>query len=66
MTVHRGFGHGFLAAVYQEALELEFKHAVIPYLREIELPVCYHGIELTTGYRADFLCYVERCRIEGD
>src|SRR3989338_3037195 len=57
MTVHRGFGHGFLEAVYQEALELEFKHVGIPYLREIELPVCYRGIELTTGYRADFLCY---------
>ena len=57
MAVHRELGKGFLEAVYQEALESEFKHAGISYLREVELPVCYRGIELTTGYRADFLCY---------
>lgn len=58
MTVHREMGHGFLEAVYQEALKLEFVHAGIPCLREVELPVCYRGKMLTTGYRADFLCYV--------
>jgi len=43
--------------VYQEALELEFKHAGIPALREVELPIRYRSELLTTGYRADFLCY---------
>ncbi|MFZ2162431.1 MAG: GxxExxY protein [Sideroxyarcus sp.] len=57
MTVHRELGHGFLEAVYQEALELEFKHVGIPFLREVELPVRYRGTQLTTCYRADFLCY---------
>ena len=57
MVVHRELGHGFLEAVYQEALELEFKHAGIPVLREVELPVRYRGELLTIGYRADFLCY---------
>ncbi|OGS82805.1 MAG: NADH:ubiquinone oxidoreductase [Gallionellales bacterium GWA2_59_43] len=57
MVVHRELGNGFLEAVYQEALELEFKHAGIPALREVELPVRYRGELLTTGYRADFLCY---------
>lgn len=57
MVVHRELGHGFLEAVYQEALELEFKHAGIPALREVELPIRYRGELLTTGYRADFLCY---------
>jgi len=57
MVVHRELGNGFLEAVYQEALELEFKHAGIPALREVELPVRYRGEFLTTGYRADFLCY---------
>ena len=57
MVVHRELGHGFLEAVYQEALELEFKHAGISALREVELPVKYRGELLTTGYRADFLCY---------
>ncbi len=57
MAVHRELGNGFLEAVYQEALELEFRHAGIPYLREVELPILYRGQLLTTGYRADFLCY---------
>jgi GxxExxY protein len=57
MTVHRELGHGFLEAVYQEVLELEFKHVGIPFLREVELPVRYRGTQLSTGYRADFLCY---------
>ncbi len=57
MAVHRELGNSFLEAVYQEALELEFKHAGIPALREVELPVRYRGELLTTSYRADFLCY---------
>ena len=57
MTVHRELGCGFLEAVYQEALELEFKRVGIPALREVELPVRYCGELLATGYRADFLCY---------
>ena len=57
MTVHKELGHGFLEAVYQDALALEFKHAGIPFLREIDLPVHYRGELLATGYRADFLCY---------
>lgn len=57
MTVHRKLGNGFLEAVYQEALELEFKHGGIPFLREVELPIHYRGELLATGYRVDFLCY---------
>ncbi len=57
MTVHRELGCGFLEAVYQEALELELSHIGIPFMREVELPVCYRGEQLNTGYRADFLCY---------
>ena len=57
MAVHRELGAGFLEAVYQEALELEFRYTGIPSLREVELPVRYRGELLTTGYRADFLCY---------
>lgn len=57
MVVHRELGCGFLEAVYQEALALEFKHVGVPYLREVELPVCYRGEQLVTGYRADFVCY---------
>ena len=57
MTVHRELGHGFLEAVYQEALSIEFVNAAIPHIREVELPVQYRGQLLDTGYRADFLCF---------
>ena len=57
MEVHRGLGHGFLEAVYHEALEIEFASEGVPYQREVELPVFYKGKRLNTTYRADFLCY---------
>ena len=56
MEVHRELSHGFLEAVYQEALEHEFIARAIPYQREVELPVCYKGKKLACGYRADFIC----------
>ena len=59
MAVHRELGHGFLEAVYQEALAIEFAHQGIPYGREVELPVVYRGKSLATAYRADFLCFDE-------
>ncbi len=39
MAVHAELGHGFLEAVYQEALEREFQGRSIPYEREKELPI---------------------------
>jgi GxxExxY protein len=57
MTVHRTLGHGFLEAVYQEALAIEFLECGIPYQREVALPITYRGKMLQTSYRADFLCY---------
>ena len=32
--VYNKLGHGFLEAVYQEALEIEFQRRIIPYERE--------------------------------
>ena len=57
MAVHTGLGHGFLEAVYQEALECEFVARGIPYEREYSLPVHYRGKPLNTTYRVDFVCY---------
>lgn len=57
MTVHRSLGHGFLEAVYHEALEHELVAAGIPYEHEVPLPIRYRGNLLKTSYRADFVCY---------
>lgn len=55
--VYNHLGHGFLEAVYQECLELEFRKRGIPYEREKELKLFYKGEELRQTYRADFICY---------
>lgn len=59
MEVHRQLGHGFLEAVYQEALALELAERGIPFHREVILPISYKGRRLQCAYRADFVCYEE-------
>jgi GxxExxY protein len=44
MEVHRQLGHGFLEAVYQEALAIELAERTVPYAREVEAPVLHKGI----------------------
>ena len=56
-AVYNKLGHGFLEAVYQEALEIEFQRRNIPYEREKELKINYDGVELKQTYKADFVCY---------
>ena len=57
MAVHRELGCGFLEAVYQEALEEEFKLRNISYAREQLLSITYKGKLLNKKYQADFVCY---------
>jgi GxxExxY protein len=59
MEVHRRLGHGFLEAVYQEALKIEFAERGIPFLREVEIPIVYRDLTLACSYRADFVCFTE-------
>ncbi len=59
MEVHKQLGCGFLEAVYQEALALEFALRDIPCRREVELPVFYKEQRLQIAYRTDFICYDE-------
>ena len=55
--VYSVLGDGFLEAVYQEALEIEFQRRGIPYEREKELEIVYDGVVLQKKYVADFVCY---------
>ena len=57
MEVHRVLGHGFLEAVYQEALAIEFKLRGIPFEREKQLAILYKEQLLGAGYRSDFVCF---------
>jgi GxxExxY protein len=57
MEVHSKLGHGFLEAVYKDALEIEFAQRDIPYFREHEFDIEYKGHILKRKYYADFTVY---------
>ncbi len=57
MKVYNVLGPGFVEAVYQEALEIEFQHRNIPYEREKEIEVYYDGVLLKKKFQPDFICY---------
>lgn len=57
LEVHKELGHGFLEAVYHEALQIEFSSRQIPFQKEVALPIYYKGTMISQSYRADFICY---------
>lgn len=59
MRVHNELGNGFLEAVYQEALEMEFLDSEIPFIREKSIDVFYKNKLLRKKYIADFVCHDE-------
>lgn len=56
-NVYHEIGPGFLEAVYQECLEIEFTLIEMPYVPRKELRLVYKGRELKKKYKPDFLCY---------
>ncbi|MBR7003104.1 MAG: GxxExxY protein [Neisseriaceae bacterium] len=57
MNVFNELGNGFLEAVYQEALAIEFEYMNIPFVREAKIEIQYKGRKLEREYFADFICY---------
>ena len=54
--VRNELGPGLNESVYQEGLELEFKHQNIPYEREKVFHPTYRGIQMESTFRLDFTC----------
>jgi len=57
MEVSNELGCGFLEAVYQEALEIEFDERRIPYVPQKRIKISYKGRMFNKEYIADFLCH---------
>ena len=57
IEVHKTLGHGFLEAIYQEALEYELSDRKIPFSSQIELKVKYKDRYLQKTYIADIIAY---------
>ncbi len=57
MEVHKTLGNGFLEAVYQEALSLEFLEKEIPFEKEKKIKIEYKNKILNKEYSADFFCF---------
>jgi len=57
MEVHKILGCGFLEAVYQEALAIEFRNLGVPYEKEKKIKIEYKDQTMDKHYTADFLCY---------
>lgn len=55
--VYKEKGCGFLEAVFQECLEMEFQIQGIPFVAQPELALGYKGRPLRQKYKPDFICY---------
>ena len=54
--VHRELGPGLNECCYQEGLEMELAERHISFLRELTFHPKYHGKEMNSTFRLDFLC----------
>jgi GxxExxY protein len=59
MEVHRELGNGFLEAVYQEALSIEFNAKNIPNKAQANIDIFYKERLLDKKYISDFICFEE-------
>lgn len=55
--MNRSPGGGFLEAVYQECLAIEFEARGIPFVATPPLRLSYKGRQLKQTYAPDFVCF---------
>ena len=55
--VYKEMGNGYLEAVYQECLEIEFRNKDIPFISQPILKLKYKKKELKKSYRPDLVCF---------
>src|ERR1700757_56991 len=55
--VNRLMGAGFLEAVSQECLAIEFSRREIPFIAQPRLALTYDGVQLRQTYTPDFICF---------
>jgi GxxExxY protein len=55
IEVHRHLGAGLLESAYESALAYELDARKLNFLRQVEYPLRYKGLELENSYRIDFL-----------
>lgn len=53
--VHKELGAGLNEKVYQEGLQLELSERNIPFQKELSFHPTYHGKEMESTYRLDFM-----------
>ena len=57
IEVHKEMGHGFLEAVYEEAMMLESEERNIPCENQVKVPIYYKQKKLKKEYVADYVGY---------
>ena len=57
MEVSNELGNGFLEAVYQEALGIEFNQRHIPCASQQRIGISYKNRTLNKEYLADYVCF---------
>ena len=57
IEVYNQMGAGFLEAVYQECLTIEFDLRTLPGIAQSELTLQYNGKALLNKYVPDFICF---------
>lgn len=59
IEVHKALGPGLLESVYHKCMKEELKQRGINFLSEVQTPIEYKGVELSTDLRCDL--FVENC-----